>query len=108
MSDLSDAAALAAAALPPLATQMLDALGVPAWLHLPGRPLQTNAALRRLCGLADEKAVPADPLHLLVPDDRAALAEASSECLWRSGEPPAQSVHQIGRASCRERVCYVV
>ena len=77
-----------------LAEQLLDAMGMPAWLHRPGRPMRANAALRRLCGLQRE--TPADPLQLLVPDDRAALADASDECLWRSGEPPAQSVRLLG------------
>jgi two-component system NtrC family sensor kinase len=77
-----------------LAEHLLDAMGMPAWLHRPGRPMRANAALRRLCGLQRE--TPADPLQLLVPDDRAALADASDECLWRSGEPPAQSVRLLG------------
>ena len=66
-----------------LAEQLLDAMGMPAWLHRPDRPMRANAALRRLCGL--HRDTPADPLQLLVPDDRAALADASEEC-------------QIGRA----------
>ncbi|GCL61952.1 ATP-binding protein [Pseudaquabacterium pictum] len=86
------------AAAPPdaggLAEQLLDAMGMPAWLHRPDRPMRANAALRRLCGL--HRDTPADPLQLLVPDDRAALADASDECLWRSGEPPAQSVRLLG------------
>ncbi len=94
MSDLSGTAALAGDAL--LAGQLLNAMGMPAWLHRPGWPLQANAALRRLCGLQDGAAAPDDPLQLLVPDDRAALAQASDECLWRSGEPPAQSARLLG------------
>ena len=34
-----------------LAELLLDAMGMPAWLHRPGRPMRANAALRRLCGL---------------------------------------------------------
>ena len=110
MSDLTDGLAAAAAAMAPpvdqplgpavpagsLADALLDALGVPAWLHRPGQPVRTNAALRRLCGLQSGAPVPADPLQLLVADDRAALAQANDECLWRSGEPPAQSLRLLG------------
>ena len=102
MSDLSAgqhvaaAAAAADALADDMAGQLLDALAVPAWLHRPGMPLRTNAALRRLCGLHGDAVPPADPLLLLVPDDRDALAAASDECLWRSGEPPAQSLRLLG------------
>ena len=105
MSDLTDGLAAAAALAAPLAQpvpgsnladELLDALGVPAWLHRPGQPVRTNAALRRLCGLQAGAPVPHDPLHLLVADDRAALAQANDECLWRSGEPPAQSLRLMG------------
>ena len=94
MSDLSAGRAELAAV--DLAEQLLDAMGLPAWLHRPGQVLRTNAALRRLCGLHGDAQPPADPLHLLVPEDRDALAAASDECLWRSGEPPAQSVRLLG------------
>jgi signal transduction histidine kinase len=98
VSDLS--AGRAAAALDALsadvARQMLDAMGLPAWLHCPGLPVRTNAALRRLCGLHGDTPVPADQQQLLVPEDRAALDGATDECLWRSGEPPAQSVRLLG------------
>lgn len=98
MSDIS--AGQAAATLDVLAAdvakQMLDAMGLPAWLHRPGLPVRTNAALRRLCGLHGDTRPPADHQLLLVAEDRAALEGATDECLWRSGEPPAQSVRLLG------------
>ena len=94
MSDLAAGhASLAAAGV---AEQLLDAMGLPAWLHRPGLPVRTNAALRRLCGLHGDAPPPDDPLQLLVPDDRAAMAQATDECLWRSGEPPAQGLRLQG------------
>ncbi|MES2718843.1 MAG: ATP-binding protein [Pseudomonadota bacterium] len=97
MSDLSAGrAAFAATGNNALAGQLLEAMAVPAWLHCPGQPLQANAALRRLCGLQAGSGTPQDPLELLVPADRDALARASDECLWRSGEPPAQPARLLG------------
>jgi two-component system NtrC family sensor kinase len=94
VSDLAAGhASLAAAGV---AEQLLDAMGLPAWLHRPGQPVRTNAALRRLCGLHGDSQAPDDPLLLLVPDDRGAMAAATDECLWRSGEPPAQSLRLLG------------
>ena len=94
MSDLS--AGVGAITAAGVAEQLLDAMGLPAWLHRPGQPVRTNAALRRLCGLQADSPPPADPLQLLVPEDRDALASATDECLWRSGEPPAQSLRLQG------------
>jgi signal transduction histidine kinase len=94
VSDLAAGhASLAAAGV---AEQLLDAMGLPAWLHRPGLPVRTNAALRRLCGLHGDAPPPDDPLQLLVSDDRAAMAQATDECLWRSGEPPAQGLRLQG------------
>lgn len=106
MSDLMSAglAAAQAVAAADVAEQLLDAMGMPAWLHRPGLALRTNAALRRLCGLHGDALPPADPLLLLVPEDRDALAGATDECLWRSGEPPAQSLRLLGADGSRRPV----
>ena len=80
-----------------LAHELLEALSVPAWLHMPERPLHANAALRRLCGLAPEDLATTPHLSLVVPADRDALAAATDECLDGSGEPPAQSMQILTR-----------
>jgi PAS domain S-box-containing protein len=80
-----------------LAAQLLEAMAMPAWLHLPGQPLRANQALMRLCGVGAEDLATLPQGELVVPQDRGALAEATDECLQGSGEPPAQSMQLLTR-----------
>lgn len=99
MSDLSTPWAAEA-----LAHELLEALSVPAWLHMPGHPLHANAAMRRLCGLAPDEPGMIDHLSLVVPADRDALAAATEECLHGSGEPSAQSLQLLTRSGTERAV----
>ncbi len=74
-----------------LATELLDAIAVPAWLHRGSIVLHANDAMQRLCGrdLASLRAL--DFLTLVDPNERDGLAQASDVCLQGDGQPPARS-----------------
>jgi PAS domain S-box-containing protein len=78
-----------------LAGELLDAMAVPAWLHREGEAPRANPALRRLCGLDAQALREGSHLAMVVPEDRAALAAATAECLSGHGEPPAQAARLL-------------
>ena len=83
---------------------LLDAFAVTAWLYQAGRPLRANPALQRLCGLDQAALCHAVHLLMVVPDDRAALAAATRDCLLGSGEPPAQPARLLTRSGSLRQV----
>jgi two-component system, NtrC family, sensor kinase len=93
MSDLSQPWAVQAAA----SAAWLEAAAVPMCLCGEHRPLQANSALLRLTGIEPDALPGLQCLSLVVPEDRAALAEALAACLTGSGDPPAQSARLQAR-----------
>lgn len=70
---------------------IVDAVAIPAAVHLEGKVVAANEALERLSGRPRDELLGMDPMQLLRLADRDLVAQASKACLSELGNPPAVS-----------------
>ena len=83
---------------------LLEALTLPAWVQSGEQLLHANAALQRLSGHDPAVLLALSPLALVVPDDRAVLAQAIHGCLDTGCEPPAHALRLAHRDGSERHV----
>jgi PAS domain S-box-containing protein len=80
-----------------VAVELLDAITVPAWVYRDTGVLHANGAFLRLSGYTLKALQALSPLHVVVPDDRVAVARGTAACLRGNRESPACGLRLLTR-----------